>query len=139
MPTDQEKDDNAFYSRINQLGEYQYNSRIDTIFILQITFIVILIFIGLYYLNFYGLFSKIALYIVSIILILLLIVIILNKAVVLPRIRSKTVWDRYNFGDGTLNPTVPHTAGGTETGNVGTSRVQTCTTSCQTSDGNLFG
>ena len=37
MPTDQEKDDNAFYSRINQLGEYQYNSRIDTIFILQIT------------------------------------------------------------------------------------------------------
>lgn len=139
MPTDQEKDDNAFYLRINQFGEYQYNSKLDTIFILQITFIVILIFIGLYYLNFYGLFSKIALYIVSIILIVLLIVIILNKAFILPRIRSKTVWDRYNFGDGTLTPTVPHIAGGTDTGNAGTSRGQTCTTSCAASNANLFG
>ena len=106
-PTEEEKDDNAFYSRINQFGEYKYNNILNTIFILQITFIVILIFIGLYYLSLYGLFSKASLYIVSIILIVLLIIIIMNKAYVLPRIRSKTVWDKYNFGDGTLGSTVP--------------------------------
>jgi len=139
MPTDQEKDDNAFYSRINQFGEYKYNSSLDTIFILQITFIVISIFIVLYYLNFYGLFSKVALYIVSIILTVLLIIIIINKAVVIPKVRSKTVWDQYNFGDGKLEPTTPHTVGGKDGGDSGTSRGQTCTTTCAASDTNLFG
>jgi len=139
MPSEREKDDNAFYSRVNQFGEYKYNSSLDTIFVLQITFIVILIFIGLYYLNFYGLFSKAALYIVTIILTVLLIIIILNKAIVLPRIRSKAVWDQYNFGNGTLEPTTLHTVGGKDGGETGTSRSQTCTTSCAVSNPNLFG
>lgn len=126
------KDDNAFYSRINQFGEYKTNSSLDTLFVLQITFIVILIFIVLYYLNFYGLFSKISLYIVTVILTVLLLLIIVNKAIVIPKIRSKSVWDQYNFGDGTLNPTTAHTVKGVEGGSAGTSPTQTCTTNCTT-------
>jgi len=138
MASDKEKDDNAFYSRINEFGEYKFNNSLDTIFVLQITFIVILIFIALYYLNFYGLFSKLALYIVTIILVVLLIIIILNKTVVIPRIRSKAVWDKYNFGNGSLEPTTDHISGGKDGGDSGTSRSQTCTSSCSANT-NLFG
>jgi phosphoglycerol transferase MdoB-like AlkP superfamily enzyme len=127
------KDDAAFYSRINQFGEYKINSSLNTLFILQVTFIVVLIFIALYYLHFYGLFSKGSLYIVTVILTVLLILIILNKAVVLPRIRSKAVWDQYNFGDRTLNPTTPYTIKGVEGGAGGTTRSEVCTTSCSSS------
>jgi len=104
MPTDKEKDDNAFYSQINKFGEYKYNNTLDTLFVLQITFIVILIFIALYYLNLYGMLSRYALYIITIILTVLLMIIIINKAFVIPRIRSKSVWDQYDFGDRKLPP-----------------------------------
>jgi hypothetical protein len=109
MSTQKEKDDNAFYSRINQFGEYKYNNTLDTLFLLQVTFIVILIFIALYYLNLYGMLSRYALYIITIILTVLLMFIIINKAFVIPRIRSKSVWDQYDFGDRKLSP-VPDVA-----------------------------
>ena len=128
------KDDAAFYSRVSQFGEYKYNSSLDTLFVLQVTFIVVLIFIALYYFNFYGLFSKISLYIITIILTVLLILIILNKMVVIPRFRSKNVWDQYNFGDRRLNPTTAYTVSGVDGGNTGTTRSQTCTTSCSNNE-----
>jgi len=127
------KDDAAFYSRINKFGEYKTSSSLDTLYVLQVTFIVVLIFIALYYLHFYGLFSKLSLYIVTVILTVLLLLIIVNKAIVIPKIRSKSVWEQYNFGDGALNPTTPHAVKGVEGGSAGTSPTQTCTTNCTTS------
>ena len=53
--------------------------------------------------------------------------------VVIPGIRSKSVWDQYNFGDRKLNPTTPFTSKGVEGGNAGTTRSQVCTTSCSNS------
>ena len=69
--------ESTFYSRINDFGEYKYNNRLDTLFVIQLTFIIILIFIGLYYLNIFGLFSKTGMYLVTSLLLLILLLILL--------------------------------------------------------------
>ena len=125
-------DESAFYSRLNEMGEYKYNNRLDTLFVLQLTFILILIFIGLYYLNIFGLFSKAGMYLVIFLLTTILILIIINKAVVLPKIRNKFVWDKYNFGDKVKIPTTEYVESGKEGGDKGTSPNSNCETRTQT-------
>jgi hypothetical protein len=125
--------ESTFYSRINEFGEYKYNNRLDTLFVLQLTFIITLIFIGLYYLNIFGLFSKIGMYLVTGLLLIILFLIIINKAVVMPKIRSKTVWDKYNFGDKVNKPTVPYVVeSGVDGGEKGTSPNSNCETRTET-------
>jgi len=121
--------ESLFYSRLNDSGEYKYNNRLDTLFVLQLTFIIILIYVGLYYLTIYGLFSRASLYIVSTLLIVVLLLIIINRAIVMPKMRSKFIWDRYNFGDGTNKPTATtYVEGGVDGGQSGASPSSTCRT-----------
>jgi hypothetical protein len=120
------KNENAFYSRLNEFGEYKYRNRLDTLFVLQLLFIIILVFIGLYYLSIFGLFSKASMYIVTILLTVILILIILNKGFVMPKLRSKFIYDNYNFGNGTKTPTVPFKQGGVDGGNSGSSPSEVC-------------
>jgi hypothetical protein len=123
-----EKDENVFYSRLNEFGEYKYRNRLTTLFILQLLFIIILIFIALYYLSIFGLFSRGSTYIVTILLTVILVLILVNKAYVMPKMRSKFIYDTYNFGNGQLKPTTTYKEGGTDGGQSGTSPSQTCTT-----------
>lgn len=119
-----------FYSRLNDFGEYKYKNRLDTLFVLQLTFIIILVFIGLYYLSIFGLFSKGSMYIITILLTVVLALIIVNKAIVTPKIKSKFIYDTYNFGNGTLTPTTDFKEGGSDTGESGTSPNTSCETVC---------
>jgi len=125
------------YERLNTFGEYKYANRLDTLFVLQLFFIIMLVFIGLYYLNMNGLFSKASMYIVLILLTVILFLIVINKAIVMPKLRSKYVFDRLNFGDGTLTPTGGYTVGGVSGGNQGTSPNETCTTQTVCNSQNL--
>lgn len=121
--------EDVFYSRLNDFGEYKYKNRLDTLFVLQLTFIVILIFIGLYYLSIFGLFSKISMYIVTMLLTAVLTLIIINKAIVMPKLRSKQSYDTYDFGNNTKTPTVPFKAdAGVVGGNSGTLPITVCET-----------
>jgi hypothetical protein len=122
------ENENAFYSRLNDFGEYKYRNRLDTLFVLQLLFIVILIFIGLYYLSIFGLFSKISTYLVTMLLSVILILIIVNKVIVMPKLRSKFIYDNYNFGNGTQKPTSAYKDGGVDGGASGTSPNQVCET-----------
>ena len=123
------KEEGNFYSRMNEFGEYKYNSRLDTLFVLQLSFIIILIFIALYYLSLYGFFSKASMYIVTMLLTIVLTLIILNRAYVLPKMRSKFIWDKYNFGNNTETPTkTQYLQSGVDGGQSGTSPSQTCET-----------
>jgi len=122
------EDENVFYSRLNDFGEYKYRNRLDTLFVLQLLFIIILIFIGLYYLSIFGFFSKTSTYIVTVLLTVILIVIVINKAYVMPNLRSKFIYDNYNFGNGTKNPTTAYKDGGVDGGASGSSPNQVCET-----------
>lgn len=122
-------DEARFYSRMNEIAEYKYNNRLDTLFVLQITFIIILVFIALYYLTIYGLFSKTSFYIVVTLLIIVLLLIIISRAVVSPKMRSKFIWDKYDFGDGTQKPTATkYIEGGVDGGQSGTTPNKICET-----------
>jgi hypothetical protein len=97
-----DSDKNMFYSRLNVFGEYSFQNRIDTLYVLQLSFIVMLAYICLYYLHKFGLFSTYAFYIVATLLVVMLVLIILNRAIVLPKFRSKNNWNEYKFDK--LNP-----------------------------------
>ena len=90
-------DKNMFYSRLNSFGEYKYHNRLDTVFVLQLSFILMLVYISLHYLHKYGLFSTYAYYLVIVLLVLIFILIVLNRAFVLPKFRSTTNWNEYKF------------------------------------------
>ena len=98
------KEKNRFYGELNKFGEYKIQNRNDTLFVFQLTFIVILVFIGLFYLNYINLFSTISLAIITIILVIFIVLIYINRIIVDPKFRSNNDWNKYNFGDGTLTP-----------------------------------
>ena len=109
-----DSDKNMFYSRLNVFGEYSFQNRVDTLYVLQLSFIVMLAYICLHYLNRFGLFSTYAFYIVTALLVVMLVLIILNRAVVLPKFRSKNNWNEYKFNK--LPPTEPVRRVGVEGG-----------------------
>ena len=47
---DDTKDEYNFYNRMNQVASYTYSNKMDTVFVFQLTFICLLVFIVLYYL-----------------------------------------------------------------------------------------
>ena len=124
-----DKEKNNFYGELNKFGEYKYQNRTDTLFLFQLTFIVILVFIGLFYLNYINLFSTTSLAIITIILVIFIVLIYINRIVVDPKFRSKTDWNKYNFGDGTLTPPNNYTPpAGVVGGVVGSSPTLVCRT-----------
>ena len=124
---------NMFYSRLNSFGEYKYHNRLDTVFVLQLSFILMLVYICLHYLHKYGLFSTYGYYLVILLLVLIFILIVLNRAFVLPKFRSTSNWNQYKFDR--LNPP-PDISGnsikrvGVEGGTVGSSSPNSA--SCNT-------
>lgn len=104
-PTPVDKDQYNFYNKLNQFGEYKYNNRLDTLFIFQLTFILILVFIILSYLSSQGIISPFIKWFVTFIFGSFVFLVFLSHAIVLPKLRDKNEWDKMNFGDGTMPPT----------------------------------
>ena len=101
---DESKEEYNFYNRMNEIGEYSYNKRLDTIFIFQLTFIVILIIVILLYLRSIGLISSFIVYPISFILVVIIFFIIVNRFFLSNNIRNKRYWHMLNFGDGLISP-----------------------------------
>ena len=116
-----------FYKRLSQIGEYKYNNRLDTLFIFQLTFIFILLFIVLSYLSRSGIISTIGKNLLLFTLGVFVLVIYLNHIVVLPKIRDSNNWNRMNYGDGTYKPD-NYVVGGVIGGMNGPPPTGTCTT-----------
>ena len=112
-------DQSSFYNRISQIGEYKYDSSLNAIFVFQLTFIVLLSCIVLYYLNISGFLSTPTLWLLIIIISLLLGLIYINRFYVLPKMRDQNDYNRFNYGDNTLKPTQPITNGGKKGGDTG--------------------
>jgi len=94
----------GFIQRLNQIGEYKYHNRMDTLFIFQLSFIMLLVFIILFYLSSRQLISPIAMWIILFLFGGIVLLIFLSRAVVLPKLRDKNDWNRMNYGDGTIPP-----------------------------------
>ena len=122
---DKEKD--RFYGELNRFGEYKYKNRLDTLFVFQLTFIVILVFVVLYYLNINNLFSTGALIIITLILVLFIVLLYVNRIVVDPKLRNSNDWDKYNFGDGKVLPS-GYISAGVAGGTAGSTPTQVCST-----------
>jgi uncharacterized membrane protein len=112
------KEEHNFYNRMNEIGDYSYNKRLDTIFIFQITFITILIIVVLLYLRSIGLITSIIVYPTSVILVVIVLFIIVNRFVLSNKIRNKRHWHKLNFGDGLISPP-DYVSGGTPEGEFG--------------------
>ena len=124
-----DKQKNSFYGELNKFGEYKLQNRNDTLFLFQLTFIVVLVFIGLFYLNYINLFSTTSLAIITIILVIFIVLIYINRIVVDPKFRDKNDWNKYNFGDGTLIPPNDYTPpAGVAGGIQGSSPTLVCRT-----------
>jgi len=105
-----------FYRRMNEIGEYQYNSHLDTVFIFQIFFIFLLVVIGLLYLKSINIITSFFTYPVIIFLTIIVILIFVNRVVFTNRIRSSRNWSELNFN--TPTP-VNYVKGGTNEGSKG--------------------
>jgi len=123
-----DRDKDRFYGQLNRFGEYKYKNRLDTLFVFQLTFIVVLVFVVLYYLNYINLFSTTSLAIITVILILFIVLIYINRIVVDPKFRNTSDWDKYNFGDGSMLPPTGYTSAGVSGGTQGSTPTQVCTT-----------
>ena len=113
-----DKDQFNFYNKLNQFGEYKYNNRLDTLFIFQLTFILILVFVILSYLSAQNVISPFIKWVVTFIFGSFVFLVFLSHAIVLPRLRDKNNWDRMNFGDGTIAP-ASYVSGGIAGGRKG--------------------
>jgi len=123
-----------FYGELNHFGENKYKNRLDTLFVFQLTFIVILAFVSLYYLNYINLFSTTSLAIITIILVIFIVLIYLNRIIVDPKFRNQNDWDKYNFGDGTLTPPTGYISAGVTGGTQGSTPTHVCTTQTTCND-----
>jgi hypothetical protein len=102
--TTDEKNEYNFYKRMNEIGEYRYNNKLDSIFVFQLTFISLLLFLILYYLSTIGVISKLTLSIITITMGLFVLYIYLTRLSVFSSMRDKNTWTRMNFGDGIIVP-----------------------------------
>lgn len=117
-----------FYNRMNEIGEYTYKNRSDTIFVFQLMFIAILIVIVLLYLKSIGIVTAFFVYPVCIIITIIVIFILINRIVLTNTIRSKRNWSKLDFGDGKRVPS-GYISAGTDKGEFGIQdapRVKVC-------------
>ena len=108
-----------FYNRISEFGEYEYNLTKSTIFVYQLTFIVILAFIVLYYFNRMDFISTPTLWLLITVMTIILLLIYINRFIVMPKMLDKNNYDRLNFGDNTLQPAISVVSGGVDGGQQG--------------------
>ena len=78
-----------FYNRISEFGEYEYNLTKSTIFVYQLTFIVILAFIVLYYFNRMDFISTPTLWLLITVMTIILLLIYINRFIVMPKMLDK--------------------------------------------------
>lgn len=116
-------DEDNFYKRMNQIGDYTYKNRMDTIFVFQLIFISLLIIIGLLYLKSINILTGFFVYPMTVILTIIVIFILVNRIVLTDKIRSKSNWYQLNFGDGTIAPS-DYVSAGTTLGTVGLVNIQ---------------
>lgn len=98
------KEEHNFYNRMNEIGEYNYNKRLNIIYIFQLTFINILIIVALFYLKSIGIINSFTVYSISAILTVIVLVILINRFVLSNTVRNKRYWHSLNFGDGLIAP-----------------------------------
>ena len=91
-----------FYNRMNKVASYTYSNKMDTIFVFQLTFICLLVFIVLYYFAKTNVISFTLVWGVSIVLGLFVVFVFINRLMVYSKIRDHRDWSRINFGDGTV-------------------------------------
>ena len=105
-----------FYKRMNEIGEYKYNSRLDTIFIFQIFFIFLLTVIGLMYLKSINIITPFFTFPIIMFLTIVVILIFINRVVFTNNIRDTRNWNELKFG--TVIPS-DYVSAGTEKGTIG--------------------
>ena len=99
------------YNRLNQFGEYKYNNRLDTLYVFQLTFIYMLLFIVLTYLQSVSVISKFTKWIITLLFGSLVLLVIVGHVLIFPNLRDKSVWYKMNFGNGTFSPSVYNSIG----------------------------
>ena len=123
---DGKRDETNFYSRMDSIGDYSNNNRLDTLFIFQLTFIYILSLITILYLSKVGLLAELNKWIIIICLTLGIIFVYVNRIIIMNKIRDTTTWDRVNFGDGSIVPDNFKKSDGTSGGIAGTANRYNC-------------
>lgn len=114
-----------FYNRMNKVASYTYSNKMDTIFVFQLTFISLLVFIVLYYFAKNNIISFTLVWGVSIILGLVVVFVFINRLLVYSKIRDQRDWSRINFGDGTVKSST-HVEAGVEGGEDGPVPTEKC-------------
>lgn len=92
-----------FYRRMNEIGEYTYNNRKDTVFVFQLIFIFLLVIISLLYLKSINIITSFFTYPIIVFLTIIIIFILINRTVFTNSIRNKKNWNKLDFG--TVVPT----------------------------------
>lgn len=118
------RDEYNFYQRMNEVANYTYSNKMDTIFVFQLTFISLLVFIILYYLYKNNIITFLMLTGVSVLLGLFVIYVYVNRLLVYSKVRDQKNWSRLNFGDGTKPPDYKEV--GVEGGENGSVPTQRC-------------
>lgn len=101
-----------FYRRMNQIGEYKYQSQMDTIFVFQLIFIFLLVIIGIMYLRSINVITPFFTYPMIGFLGVVAVLIIINR-IVLTNVRSGRAWHELDFGS---NPPSDYVKAGTKNG-----------------------
>lgn len=84
-------------TRQAEINEWQFNSKLDTLFVFQILFIMILIVAGLTFLKIKGFYSNWLLSLLSIILIVIVSITIATRALYTTKSRDSRYWNRRRF------------------------------------------
>ena len=92
------KNNKDLANRQNEINEWTYGNKLDTLFVFQILFITILLSSGLVYLQKLGFYSPALLGVLTGILLFIDIVIIINRANWTTRVRDQRYWNRRQFG-----------------------------------------
>ena len=92
------KNNKDLANRQNEINEWTYGNKLDTLFVFQILFITILLSSGFVYLQKLGFYSPALLGVLTGILLFIDIVIIINRANWTSRVRDQRYWNRRQFG-----------------------------------------
>jgi len=112
-----------FNARLNQIGNYSYQNRMDTLFIFQLTFIFLLIGILIYYLTSLGIIGTALGGFIAVVLLVILILLYFNRISVMNKLRDGKIWSSIRFADdGKKESTIPkpqYTTVATQDGTAG--------------------
>jgi hypothetical protein len=102
-------------NRQNEINEWSYGNKLDTLFVFQILFVTVLLSAGLVYLQKLGFYSSALLGVLTGILLFIDIVIIINRVNWTTRVRDQRYWNRRQFPhydiDTPSAPACPTTSG----------------------------